>query len=98
MLVGLHGEEHSLVPLILAECADNLRIPGFFTEAMELCNNALHLAQNVLEMDQSTLLAQVLIVKGQILSDVMQFKEAEDTLLHAMNMVLAKAGEFSASK
>lgn len=96
MLVGLHGEEHSLVPLILAECADNLRIPGFFTEAMELCNNALHLAQNVLEMDQSTLLAQVLIVKGQILSDIMQFKEAEDTLLHAMNMVLAKAGEFSA--
>lgn len=93
MIVELQGEEHPFVPLILAECADNLRIPGFYSEAMELCDNAMHLAQKVLRVEQNTLLAQVLLVKGQILSDLGRFREAEDVLLHSMNMVLSKGGE-----
>jgi tetratricopeptide (TPR) repeat protein len=93
MIIDLHGEEYPLVPLILAECADNLRIPGFYPEAMDLCDNSLGLAQRVLRIEQNTLLAQIFMVKGQILSDLQRYKEAEDALLHAINMVLSKAGK-----
>lgn len=49
LLAETHGEDHGPLPLVLSECADNLRIPGYFTEAMELNEVAVTNMQRFLQ-------------------------------------------------
>jgi hypothetical protein len=44
MIVELHGESHPMICLILIECADNLRIPGYYDEVLAINSCALKLA------------------------------------------------------
>ncbi len=40
---ALHGEEHEFICSVMRESADNIRIPGYYAEALNICNLACDL-------------------------------------------------------
>jgi tetratricopeptide (TPR) repeat protein len=51
---ALHGEEHEFICTVMRESADNIRIPGYYSEAMNICNLACELGSRLFSSADGT--------------------------------------------
>lgn len=96
LLSSLFPAGHPMILSVLVDSADNLRMPGFYDEALEMTAGGLSMATEVFAQSPSNVrTASLLICRAELLRDAGSFEEAEQLFLQAINVVRQKSGPLS---